>query len=233
MSVVGVSYKGFFVSIIRKPPHIKLYVKDMAFDTQDMSDKELGKYMREFFLAYKTGIIPEKYQENALFFELKSSFFSYTHQCETNKANRSKSNACADESSTNCQRTVDDTVNHEPLTTNHEPLTSKDINPLYPLFEEFWELYPRQRRGRKEKVLKAWIKANDRASSGEIMQGLMRYAQSDDVARGYAKGAEAWLNDDRWNYQYDIRPTNNTSNRNNEPSAAFRAVASLLSEEGI
>jgi hypothetical protein len=220
------------MTVSRKPPHIKLYVKDFAFDTQDMTDKELGKYMREFLLAYKTGIFSEKHQENTLFFELKSSFLSYSRQCETNKQNRTKSNAYADESSTNGQRMVDEPVNHEPITNNHEPITNKDISPLYSLFDEFWNLYPRQRRGRKEKVLKAWIKANDRASSGEIMQGLMRYAQSDDVERGYAKGAEAWLNDDRWNYQYDIRPTNNTNNRNNEPSAAFRAIASLLSEEG-
>ena len=35
-----------------------------------------------------------------------------------------------------------------------------------------------------------------------IRSSAMAYAQSDEVKRGYAKGAAAWLNDDRFNCVY-------------------------------
>jgi hypothetical protein len=83
--------------------------------------------------------------------------------------------------------------------------TDTDINP--PLgsfldFETFWEIYPRQRRGSKDKARKAWQRACRRSPPTEIIEGTRAYAASDEVARGFAKGAEAWLNDDRWTHDY-------------------------------
>lgn len=69
-------------------------------------------------------------------------------------------------------------------------------------FEEFWNLYPRQRRGDKESANTAWAKALKKASDYEILTGLKSYAQSDEVKKGYAKGAAAWLNDSRWTHEY-------------------------------
>jgi hypothetical protein len=48
----------------------------------------------------------------------------------------------------------------------------------------------------------AYLKATQRASEEEINEAVIRYAGSDEVARGYAKGAAAWLNDDRWKSIY-------------------------------
>jgi hypothetical protein len=69
-------------------------------------------------------------------------------------------------------------------------------------FLEFWKLYPRQRRGNKQKSHQAWLKALGRSSSGEIITGLHDYLASNEVRDGYAKGAAAWLNDDRWKSDY-------------------------------
>lgn len=79
--------------------------------------------------------------------------------------------------------------------------------PISPLeddlaFAEFWSLYPRQRRGGKQKACSAWKAAITRASAGDILLGLRAYCASDEVKRGFAKGAAAWLNDDRWTTDY-------------------------------
>lgn len=70
------------------------------------------------------------------------------------------------------------------------------------LFELFWMEFPRQRRGSKDKAQNAYLKATQRATEQKIYDGLQKYRQSDEVAKGYAKGAAAWLNDDRWANEY-------------------------------
>lgn len=74
--------------------------------------------------------------------------------------------------------------------------------PSDPVFDEFWEMFPRQRRGSKEKAHRAWLKALTRSSAGDIMIGLRDYVASDEVRDGFSKGAAAWLNDDRWASDY-------------------------------
>jgi biotin operon repressor len=76
------------------------------------------------------------------------------------------------------------------------------------LFDQFWILFPRQRRGGKENARKAFNRALKRAAPQEIMGGLQAYCASDEVAKGYAKGAAAWLNDDRWTTDYRKGSTN-------------------------
>lgn len=74
----------------------------------------------------------------------------------------------------------------------------------YPVFEKIWEIYPRQRRGNKIKMKRAYLRAltEKRATEEEIYVGLEKYRISDEVERGYAKGAEAWLNADGWANSY-------------------------------
>jgi hypothetical protein len=76
----------------------------------------------------------------------------------------------------------------------------------FELFEKFWTEYPRQRRGSKKKALAAYKRAvsEKRGTEQEIYEGVLNYAQSNEVANGYAKGAEAWLNDDRWTDDFTI-----------------------------
>lgn len=116
---------------MKKPPFIKLYVKDFSFDTHDMSDEELGAYMREFLRSYKSGKVSQKNQGESIFLELKNSLSKYMAVCERNRENRTKSKSCNNESSTNGQRVVNDLVNQEPLTKNQEPLT-RNIPPIIP-----------------------------------------------------------------------------------------------------
>jgi hypothetical protein len=69
-------------------------------------------------------------------------------------------------------------------------------------FEEFWKSFPAQRKGNREKVEAAYRQALKRAKAEEIQAGLKSYIDSDEVKRGFAKGAAAWLNDDRWAHKY-------------------------------
>ena len=78
-------------------------------------------------------------------------------------------------------------------------------------FVSFWEKYPRKRRGNRDKAWRASLQARRRGSQDEIMNGLLRYVASAEVARGFAKGAAAWLNDDRWTFDYIEPIKSNTS----------------------
>ena len=71
-------------------------------------------------------------------------------------------------------------------------------------FLDFWRLYPKQRAGSKEKAFKAYLKAlkEKRTTKEQLHAAVKRYAFSDEVLRGFAKGCAAWLNDDRFNTTY-------------------------------
>jgi len=71
-------------------------------------------------------------------------------------------------------------------------------------FLEFWEAYPRHRRGAKEGAWFAWLRALDDATEDEILAGVKSYAKSEMGQGEFAKGAAAWLNDDRWNWEIKI-----------------------------
>lgn len=73
-----------------------------------------------------------------------------------------------------------------------------------PEFIQFWSVYPKQRAGNKQKAFAAYKRAikEGRATAEQINRVAEIYSVSDEVKRGYAKGAEAWLNDDRFNVNY-------------------------------
>lgn len=73
-------------------------------------------------------------------------------------------------------------------------------------FDEFWAVYPKQRIGNKDKARAAFLRAVKRSgkTAGEITAKAAEYAQSEEVSRGFAKGAEAWLNDDRFLRTYTL-----------------------------
>lgn len=81
-----------------------------------------------------------------------------------------------------------------------ESAENKKINET--AFDEFWKLYPKDRAGSKEKAKAAYLKALTRATKEEINGAVEKYRTSSEVTRGYAKGAAAWLNDDRWTSDY-------------------------------
>lgn len=68
-------------------------------------------------------------------------------------------------------------------------------------FEKFWAVYPKQRAGNKHKAFLAYKKAikEKRSTPDKINSAAGVYAKSEQVLKGFAKGAAAWLNDDRFN----------------------------------
>ena len=78
------------------------------------------------------------------------------------------------------------------------------------MFEQFWAAYPKQRAGAKDKALSA------------LVSKAQEYAQSNEVARGYAKGAQAWLNDDR--FLQDYKPAAAGGNALQDARKAGQAV---------
>lgn len=71
-------------------------------------------------------------------------------------------------------------------------------------FNEFWTYYPKQRAGSKDKAYKSYLKVikEKRATHEQLIRSVIAYGKSDEVARGYAKGCSAWLNDDRFLSEY-------------------------------
>ena len=71
-------------------------------------------------------------------------------------------------------------------------------------FETFWNIYPKQRAGSKQKAYQSYCKAikENRTSEDKLLSAVKVYSQSDEVKRGFAKGCSAWLNDDRFNNDY-------------------------------
>lgn len=71
-------------------------------------------------------------------------------------------------------------------------------------FDRFWEEYPKQRAGSKQKAYQAYCKAikEKRATEEQIFKSVQNYKTCDEVKRGFAKGCAAWLNDDRFNNEY-------------------------------
>jgi|GEM_PF-3011928 hypothetical protein len=92
--------------------------------------------------------------------------------------------------------------------------SSPNLKPPKPdLFDEFWQIYPKQRIGNKDKARAAFEAAVGRTKTPpeQILAKAKEYARSDEVARGYAKGAQAWLNDDRYLRNYTpTSPSGNT-----------------------
>ena len=72
-------------------------------------------------------------------------------------------------------------------------------------FETFWEKFPKARAGNKDKAHQAWKKALTRSDKEKIIQGLQAYCASE-MAKNFPKGAAAWLNDDRWSWDYSPSP---------------------------
>ena len=71
-------------------------------------------------------------------------------------------------------------------------------------FADFWAVYPKQRIGNKDKARAAFVQAVKRTGKTpqEITDKAAEYAANEEVARGFAKGAQAWLNDDRFLRNY-------------------------------
>lgn len=88
---------------------------------------------------------------------------------------------------------------------NNENNKSKGVVKNYPEdFEQFWAMYPRQRRGEKRVAFQKWrAKLKDGYTAEQMLQGVRQYQNSREVAEGYAKNAASWLYNAKFmdNYQ--------------------------------
>ena len=122
-----------------KPPYIKLYVKDFAFEIQGMTKKQIGEYVLKFLNAYRHESVPDELSTHSIFSELKISLENYGEKCEKNKKNIEKryskknndipleSDTCGYQSNENGKPVEYLTNNQEPITINQELLKKKSI----------------------------------------------------------------------------------------------------------
>jgi len=82
----------------------------------------------------------------------------------------------------------------------------KESPPIPQGFVKFWEAYPKTRRDSQNKTLPAYRKALTITTEENLYAAVIRYASSDEVARGFGKGTVAWLNGERWNNDYRTAP---------------------------
>lgn len=90
-----------------------------------------------------------------------------------------------------------------------ETETETDIKPLAissPLFDEFWQLWPR--REGKANAIKAWQKAIKKISESELVEKARAYVTSPTVPeKQFVPHAATWLNGERWNDEPDpVKP---------------------------
>lgn len=133
--------------------------------------------------------------------ELSKHKSNETKVSELNTDLRDKSVQTCPDKSLKTKEVENHNLNHITNNLKKEKNTKKTKKDFSEKFEKFWEQYPRHRRGNKDNAWKAWLKAleEDRASEDEIIRGCVSYARSNPGE--FAKGAAAWLNDDRWTWQ--------------------------------
>jgi len=114
--------------------------------------------------------------------------------------------------------------NFNPHTHTHTHNKDTNVSFVKNRFLEFWTIYPNQRKGSKEKAKKAYMVAMQRDTEENIIKGASAYRLSDEVLNGFAKGAAAWLADDRWNNDYSIKPTKGNTNGKSKSELADEAI---------
>lgn len=184
-----------------------------------LSDVSFGKLHRALYEFNINGGDPAFDGELLMAFMFIKSQFERDNNKYDNICNRNKSNITKRWDKENTKNTTGKTrIPKIPLATKNtdddtdavadddvkeKNNTKKEIS-FSEGFEKFWSAYPRQRRGSRLKASAAFREAIVRTSAteDEIITGLQRYAASEDVKEGYAKGAQAWLNDDGWQNTY-------------------------------
>lgn len=105
-----------------------------------------------------------------------------------------------------------------------EPSSESSSNNFPLEFEMFWSTYPSHRRESRNKAFPAWEKviSEGRATPEQLQASAEAYRASDDATKDggrYAKGLNAWLNGDRFLWDYtkkggnDDKSTNGTGNK--------------------
>lgn len=93
--------------------------------------------------------------------------------------------------------------------TKNKKTISNKTNELDIAFEQFWAEYPRKKD--KGHARKAFEKALDKTSLEKILEGVRLYAKQEaDNEIEFIAYPATWLNGERWEDEYDVRPVRET-----------------------
>jgi hypothetical protein len=116
---------------------------------------------------------------------------------------------------------------------------TKDVRPpkKYPQgFEDFWNLWPKDRRCEKPEAFKAWKEATAKIDAQSLMEFAALYAKSKDALEGFAPYPAKWLKRERWlEIQQESQPQENITLQSlggdNEQNRQFMALLTMLEKE--
>lgn len=174
----------------------------------ELTDEQAGALFKAISEYQRSGESSLEGIMKALFIPFKNQFDrdneKYQKICERNKANglgggRPKSKETQ-------SVTLDSQSNPEKPYNDSKNENENVVTIVTNRFDFFWSNFPPTRKGSKSKAESAYKSALKRDTEENILSGLKSYAESDEVSRGYAKGAAAWLNDDRWTSNYSRTP---------------------------
>ena len=216
------------------PAYLKFYGKDMFIFTAGLKKSEKAAILEGIIHLNMYGFWPESIKNLCEKSEIFSKNFqkieelfaksleNYTKICERNSQNakakavknKDISNPVASHSLNKKKEAEAEAETKDTIKEGPEPLlTTKKQTATDAAFEDFWSCYPKQRAGAKDKARTAFAAAVKRTGqfAFQIVAKAREYAKSDEVARGYAKGAQAWLNDDRFLQDYKPAQTTGTN----------------------
>lgn len=233
-----------------KIPYIKIYTADLLAKTRRLSPQEIGEaVIAACEMAFEGSTDYKPAQANAqAFFNMLNDWTAESKDALKAQHSRAKKGAqarwqksevldgaqaftkempkqsicqCQTETETETETDIKETKKKsepEPL------LPTKKQTATDAAFEDFWSSFPKQRIGNREKARTAFAAAVKRTGqfAFQIVAKAREYAKSDEVARGYAKGAQAWLNDDR--FLQDYKPAAAGGNALQDARKAGQAV---------
>lgn len=204
------------------PAYLKFYGRDLFIFTASLKKSEKAAIFDGIIHLNMYGFWPESIQKlcekNENFsknFQKIDELFSkslknYEKICERNSQNASmkslKNKDISNPLATQPFKQKKETEAEEETETKEtiKSVPEKKPTALEVAFEDFWKEFPKQRIGNKEKAKSAFAAAVKRSGmlAFQLVAKAREYAKSDEVARGFAKGAQAWLNDDRFLRSY-------------------------------
>ena len=103
---------------------------------------------------------------------------------------------------TRVQQVFEQNANKNELELEEELEKNKPLAISSPLFDEFWQLWPR--REGKANAVKAWQKATKKISESDLIEKVRAYVTSPTLPQAqFVPHAATWLNGERWNDEPD------------------------------
>lgn len=236
-----------------KIPYIKIYTADLLAKTRRLSPQEIGEaVIAACEIAFEGSTEYKPAQANAqAFFNMLNDWTAESKDALKAQRTRAKKGAQArwqksevldgsqaftkempKQSFTQCHtetETCTETgIKETKKKSEPEPLLpAKKQTATDAAFDDFWSSFPKQRIGNREKARTAFAAAVKRTGqfAFQIVAKAREYAKSDEVARGFAKGAQAWLNDDRFLQEYKPAGANTQGSPNALQEARARGNA--------